>query len=331
MKNTKKTTKKTAITILTMVLFIIITMIGCASTSNKSDADKTNETQTEDQIVLDALLNPEEVYSDDRFDFGKEAYQKATSYMKKTEPVYDLNCYKWQLPDGYVLEVRKDRGAYLTTFPIGGRKSDDDPSVFETRKLWANIDTGDIDLNSEWYAVQDGIDGTFTIEYVSEDTYEVVAWEFGEIVAELPISIKDINKTGGFVDSFKHGNFHYGSDGVCYNNEYSGVFFENGNELYFCYKEDGEYKAELIADDYSGSFGAAASSIFYIDEQANVVQIDVYDNDMSKIEKSIIGKNAYALTAYSGDVTWRQVGSNEVFTPEHYVTLNEKKPFGWGA
>lgn len=324
-----KTTKKTTITILAMVLFISIAMVGCSSASNESDADKTNETQTAEQIVLNALLDPKMVYADDRLSWGEEAYKITTEYMKMTEPIYDLSCYKWQLPDGYVLEVREDRGAYLTTFPIGGRKTDDDPSVFETRKLWANIDTGDIEnVTSRWYAVH--ADGTFAIEYVSKDTYEVVAWKFGEIVAELPISIKDINKTGGFVDSFKHGNFYYGSDGACYSNEYSGVFFENGNELYFCYKADGEYKAELIADDYTGSFGTAASSIFYIDEQANLIQLDVYDN-MDRIEKSIIGKNVYALTAYAGNVSWREMESDEVLTPEHYVSLNEKKPFGWEA
>lgn len=326
-----KTTKKTTITILAMVLFISITMVGCSSASNESDADKTNETQTAEQIVLNALLDPKMVYADDRLSWGEEAYKITTEYMKMTEPIYDLSCYKWQLPDGYVLEVREDRGAYLTTFPIGGRKTDDDPSVFETRKLWANIDTGDIEnVTSRWYAVH--ADGTFAIEYVSKDTYEVVAWKFGEKVAKLPISIKDIDKAGGFVDSYKQGWFHYGSDGIGYSKgQFEGVFFENGNELYFCYKEDGEYKAELIADDYTGSFGAAGSSIFYIDEQANVVQIDVYDNNMSKIEKSIIGKNAYALTAYSGDVTWRQIGSDKLFTPEHYVSVNEKVPFGWGA
>ena len=323
--------KKTTIVILLTVLLIIITMVGCSSASTESDADKDNVPQTEDQIVLNALLDPKMVYTDDRFTFGEEAYKITTDYMKKTEPVEDLGCCKWQLPDGYVLEVREDRSAYLTTFPIGGR-SEGDPTVFETRLLWTNVDKGDIEnVNSERYAVQVGINATFAVDYVSKDTYEVGVWELGEKVAKFPID--NIVSTCGFVvASYNQGYFYYGSDNDEYykNGEYKGVFFENSNELYFCYETNGEYKVKLLADDYTGSFGAAASSIYYIDEQANLVQLDVYDK-MERIEKSIIGKNAYALTAYSGDVKWRQMQSDEVFTPEHYVSLNEKKPFGWGA
>lgn len=320
MKNTKKTT----IAIIAAILVALtVIMTGCST--------KSKETPAQDQLVLDALLDPKMVYSDDRFSFGEDAYKIVTDYMRKTEPVKDLGCCKWQLPAGYVLEVREDRSAYLTTFPIGGRKTDDDPSVYETRLLWTNIDTGhNENVDRSRYAVQVGINATFAIDYVSKDTYEIVVWELGEKVAKLPID--NVVSTCGFVDSYKQGYFYYGSDNDEFyeGGKYKGVFFENGNELYFCYEINGEYKAKLLADDYTGTFGAAASSIFYIDEQANVVQLDVYDK-MERIEKSIIGINAYGLTAYYGDVTWRQLGSNKVFTPEYYVLVNEKVPFGWGA
>lgn len=322
-----------------IMLVISLVMFGCSESTQKdnkiqmmsleeSNVNVNVANPTADD-VLQALLDPNMVYTDDRFHFGEDAYRITTQYLKCHEPDYDdANIgKKWQLPEGYVLEIAEDRSAYLTTFPIGGRQKKSDPTEFETRPLWSNIDTGEIhNPSSKMQAIYDR-KATFTMEYsLDKSSFEVVVWQWGEQIEKLPISdIDTYNKTRLVDYTSGNGYFVFGTSDMEYSDYHEGVFFENANELYLCYELNGEYKSKMIADDYT-VFVSCASSIFYIDEQANLVQLDVYGN-VERIEKSIIATNVYALNE-TGE--FRKIGDNDWHCPEHYILQNKARPFGSG-